>query len=1290
MILNATISSDKNKYLVDKYVELMEKNISPSKILVIVQNSIQKSQILKKILSITTKDTFETPKIYSYNSLIYNTILENWAYIENQLSGDTKILPELNGLEITQFILKDIIKEISFRGYNSKKSLLHQIFRRYSLIVQNNLSDKDVQWRSEKVLKEGFGEDTQNAIHKLLAKTLQYRSLDYLRQSLIFNHIYKNTDYFKDIEYLLVNNADEMTPNCIEFIEFLSKQLKDFLIVCDEFGSSRSGYLSADKNTFNKLKVIFKNSETKSLNTTSPLYEDAKTIYSNVINDKTDKLKHFSYQSPSKRASMLDLAITKAKELINQGVNPSEISIITPIIDDMLKFQIKENIESHIANPLYLSGSEKLIQNTFVTAGITLLKLSTNLKENLTEYDLRTILYDIASIPIKYTREILTYFKETKELKPYEFEQNEYTATYKKLQKTIAEISTEEMTLSEKLLYIYDNLININKNNIKSLNKFAFFIKQIQDFESVFGKTYIKEHTEKILTQLENSIISENPYEILSIEENNLIISTPQKIIDNEIITKYQIWLDVSSSEWIKNDIGPLYNSWVFQKDWDKDTYTIEDDIKLSIEKNARILRKLTLCAKDKIYTYASLFDGLGVENFGGIEKYINYEKELKPKYTKITPREDQKAVLNYKKGQMAISAVPGAGKTTILLALIIKLLESGIHPENIFVLTYMESAARNFRDRIKNICSDLNTLPNISTIHGLALKILKDNSNYERLNLPSDFEICDDTKRYNILQQISQKLKLKTKDLDEFDRAISVTKHSGISAYTETQDKRVKQFLEFYNEYQKQLNEENIIDYDDMLIMSVKLLEENKDILEHYQKICKYIIEDEAQDSSEIQQKLIKLLSKRHNNLIRCGDINQAITTTFSNADVEGFRKFIYNCEEKVEMNRSQRCAKDIYSLANKLVSYSSDDNEMKNAFYNIKMAPVEGKNPKEINSLRAILFSDENSENKYILNEIKNIFAKEPKSTIGILLRYNYQVTSWQEVINNAGFNVITRSESLEQKSIFKVIYAILKILESPFDNNTVANSYEILAQNGFYKQRLQTEIRNSEIPFIEKNSDDIQNYELERFYWDISYWLTFTALSADELCLKIGFYYFSGEIEKSNIYLISTLVKRIMTTNNGLSNILKRLEELSKKASLSGFKFFSENDENDNEYFKGKIQIMTMHKSKGDEFDYVFIPALSEKNLPLDINEMKLKASSAFIENIRKLNQNYKEKNETDLKKEILEENLRLLYVAITRAKKKLYFTCAKKEKYYGKDKDLKESIIFADLLDTKEIE
>ena len=125
----------------------------------------------------------------------------------------------------------------------------------------------------------------------------------------------------------------------------------------------------------------------------------------------------------------------------------------------------------------------------------------------------------------------------------------------------------------------------------------------------------------------------------------------------------------------------------------------------------------------------------------------------------------------------MAISAVPGAGKTSILLALILKLLDKGINPDNIFVMTYMESAARNFRERIKAIRENSTQLPNISTIHGLALRILKENGNFERLGLSSDFDICDDTQRARIVKEASSDLKLKKTELDEFDRAISVLK---------------------------------------------------------------------------------------------------------------------------------------------------------------------------------------------------------------------------------------------------------------------------------------------------------------------------------------------------------------------------------------------------------------------------------------------------------------------------------------------------------------------------------
>ena len=142
------------------------------------------------------------------------------------------------------------------------------------------------------------------------------------------------------------------------------------------------------------------------------------------------------------------------------------------------------------------------------------------------------------------------------------------------------------------------------------------------------------------------------------------------------------------------------------------------------------------------------------------------------------------------------------------------------------------------------------------------------------------------------------------------------------------------------------------------MLTGSVRILKENPDILAYYQDICEYIIEDEAQDSSGVQQELIALLSGKHKNIIRCGDVNQSITATFSNADVEGFRNFITE-NNNVSMNCSQRCAKGVWECANKLVETFSQKEDSSNSFYKMYMQPVEGRNPESKNAVEGILFN-------------------------------------------------------------------------------------------------------------------------------------------------------------------------------------------------------------------------------------------------------------------------------------------------------------------------------------------
>lgn len=1281
MLISGDLSTNKTDLLIDAYVKLLNSGINSSEILVLVQNSNLKQNFINKTLEKLEIRNTEKLQIHSFFSLVYNTVNDNWAFLENiNPYENPKILPNLAGLEVSQFILKDILKNIKFKGYNSKKSLLHQIFRRYSLIVQNNLTDEEIEWRS-RVLGESFADDAKITLKKLLSKTLALRDFDYLRQGLVFNYIYKNCDYFKNIKYLILDDGDEITPICFDFISYITPQLKDIFVAFDEKGASRAGYLSADKTAVWKFEDLFKQKVQK-LESKNKLYTDAEKIYTNITENQTTTLDYFSLNSPSKRASMIDEAIKQISSLFAKNVHPSEISIITPVIDDMLKFSLKENLH---CNLVFLSGSEKLIQNRFVKSVLTILKLNCNMKLN--EFDLRVVLSEFLGIPIKYCKDILEKFEATGKLFEYEFPFKDYTEKYKHFLTILNNLKEYHSKLSEKVCDIFNELAQIYYVNPTELNKFNFFVKQLQDFENVFGDEF-EQRQEEIITQIENSIIAENPYSTLEISPNDLIISTPQKIIDNQIQTKYQLWLDISSDEWVKSDTGPLYNAWVFQRGWAKDEYTIDDNIELSKEKTARILRKLTLCASEHIYTFSSLFDGNGIENFGGIEEYIKVKENFediqfdKPAF-RITPREDQKPVLAYETGKMAISAVPGAGKTTILLALIVKLLDSGINPENIFVMTYMESAARNFRDRIKNIRQNSAQLPNISTIHGLALRILKENGNYERLGLSSDFEICDDSQRSRIVRELSTKLKLKKGETDDFDRGVSVYKIGGGNFdTTHILDKKIEKFKQFFEEYQIILKENNLIDYDDMLISSVKLLEENEDIRTYYQNICHYIIEDEAQDSSSIQQKLINLLSAKYGNLIRCGDINQAITTTFSNADVEGFRKFISE-SNNVSMNCSQRCTRDVWTLANNLVKWAEKQPETKNAFFKIFMQPVEGRNPTSENAIHSNLFEKPLEERNFILKKIKQAIKKDPKCTIGILLRSNYQVAQWINFVNNSGLKSITRSESLEQKTIFRTIFAIMQIILHPFDNGIIADNYEILAEMGFYKQRLGLEIRKYENPFIQINCDNIDNIYLAQFYWDLNYWNSFPYLAPEELAIKIGLHYFSSEIEKSNVYLISTLIKRLSMSNKEFPTLVERLGELAKKPSLSGFKFFSEEEESNKEFVAGKVQVMTFHKSKGDEFDYVFIPEMTEKALTLDFNQIKLK-NADFMENLKRLNQQYKPKTEFDMKQELVSENLRLLYVAITRAKKYLYFSASRKAKSFEKIIDQEPSLIFSELL------
>ena len=188
------------------------------------------------------------------------------------------------------------------------------------------------------------------------------------------------------------------------------------------------------------------------------------------------------------------------------------------------------------------------------------------------------------------------------------------------------------------------------------------------------------------------------------------------------------------------------------------------------------------------------------------------------------------------------------------------------------------------------------------------------------------------------------------------------------------------------------------------------------------------------------------------------------------------------------------------------------------------------------------------------------------------------------------------------------------------------------------------------------MKMNPDEINNEGLLQLFWDIDYWLNNSSIETDILVLNIGLFYSKNSVDKSNSYMISAMVKRMFAENKSLENIIKKLEYSAQK-SLSAYRFFENELVETNDI---PIEIMTMHKSKGDEFDYVFIPELNEENYPTSIKNVKLKSGGHFVQIIKNSIDNKGIKTPDELKLEQIEETLRLLYVGFTRAKKELYLT------------------------------
>ena len=1241
MLIFGNLKTNKTEILIEKYSNLLNSGVSSDEILVLVQNSKLKNEFIEKTKKLLKIEAITKFNIYSYFGLCYNKLLEFYPLIEEKINYDGVVVsPKTCGLEASRYIFKNAIDKINFKGYNSKVNLLHQLLRRLSLITMNDLSDDEIKERT-KILRESFTSDVNFALNMYKKETLKYRAFDYLRQAQLFSYIFKNSP--NPYKYVFLDDGDEITPLIFDYLNFIKKDVKEFFIAADKKGGSRVGYLCAQDSDFEAF-----------LCETPIILEDDKKgdeIYNNISNNSPVVLENLKNKEFIRADEMAEYLINSVNSLLDKSVKPSDILIVIPENDQFLKFYL-DKINSEIN---FITGSEKIEENKTVSALISIMKLiiePANFK--ISPYKLKGLLGQVLGFSLDDSIKIAQTYEADFGAKNI----FEILETYIEIGKTKEFLNLKEelkdKKLSEILFKITNLFIEKNENNKTDYEKINRLLKQLRDFEDIF-KTFNKS---ELLIQLENTIISENPIFEDELKENAVNVSSLQKAIDFKIKSKYLFLFDSTNANWIKQDIGPLYNAWVFQKNRIKKDFTLDDNINLTNNKIARMMRKLYLLQDGEIILLSSIYNFLGNENFKGIKHFFVENKKTTPKFN-IAPRPDQKPVLEYEKGLMAVTAVAGAGKTTIMLALIIKLLEKGIAPDNIFVLTYMDSAARTFRERIKNSFPDMSELPNISTIHGLSMRILRENNNHAHLGLDVDFDIIDEIKKLKLITEILYNEGFDPKNAQNYERAISSFKNSKFKNY----ELLTPSFKRIYQKYQNSLKELNLIDYDDLLILSLELLKTNSKIREYYQNLAKVVIEDEAQDSSEIQQELINIIAHKFGNIIRCGDINQAITSTFTNSDTKGFKKFIEK-SENVTMNFTARNSTGVINAANALIKRGLKVS--KTSFYEIETKPIEGKNIVNNNAVKLKIFDFEEDEKKFIKDKIIEIKENDKNATIGILTRTNKEAEIFAQYLKeNINAKIITKSDSISQNPVFKAVLAIFNFISNPMNNIITSNNLKTLIDLGFYKNEIELieKIKNQNSPFILENNED------SPYWWDLRYFLELVTLPVVELAFKIGEFYFrNNKIKKINIAPISSVVSKIYATAGNFEETLNKMNEINKKGGFN-LKLIDDNDETK----QGEIYVMTLHKSKGDEFDYVFIPNMYDKNLGLSLDEIKLKDEVKITLNLN----NNKEENK---KQDIIDENLRLFYVGLTRARNEIYITTALEYKIFNKKTNVKASKIF----------
>ncbi len=594
--------------------------------------------------------------------------------------------------------------------------------------------------------------------------------------------------------------------------------------------------------------------------------------------------------------------------------------------------------------------------------------------------------------------------------------------------------------------------------------------------------------------------------------------------------------------------------------------------------------------------------------------------------------------------GPILILAGAGSGKTKTITTRLAYLISLGIDPANTLTLTFTNKAASEMRERAMGLLESVNYPPLLCTFHKFGLLFLK--FHIERLGRKNSFVVIDNDDKKRILKSFSTDTELPTGMIAS---EISRYKTSLIEprvAWEKAEQKSYQLIAKFYEQYEEYLKSNNLVDFDDLLVLPYRILDENEDLCESMSKRYGYIMVDEYQDTNELQYKLLRKLCHTHSNLCVVGDDDQSIYG-WRGANIKNILEFheSFDAVKVVKLEKNYRSTNQILKAANDLIEHNRG-----------RLGKVLESTKGEGKAIEVLESHDENIEALSIARKIKKLILSgvNPRD-IAVLYRINALSRSLEEGLNKEQipYNMVGGVKFYERAEVKDVI-SYLRVIANPHDDFSIKRiinrpkrglgkvTIERIFKAAYDKSQSIYEYLTSHEASIEAESSKKVALALKEFVQNIAYMQTlqknstYDMIDAIEEAFAIKSYYNNqpDSLERlSNIDEFYGLFR----------DYVKQNPQMGVDDFLNELALQSDQDQIDSE----NISIMSIHASKGLEFEYLFVIGLEEGFFPLIGDGSDI------------------------------EEERRLGYVAITRAKKELTLSFSGSRFYKGRRTELTKS-------------